>query len=234
MNVQQLFQYWRVLKRPDNSWGLAWFLANEFCQRYYSSHGIIPFVIAKEGLGYYGILLESISCRVNKKKIGYGRVTMGGNFENWQSGGPGDHGFPAIEFCKDNMPTEEIVRKAIAYMGIEPLPKTSHYNCRHKRWGRSFELCFEIATILALQYESNELSIWNHLHNTERLLAKLDPNVKQVEHLGAFLFDSGEKKVLLAADGRLLDGSGQNLWHMYMNGDSAFSLAEILKQKLEL
>ncbi len=234
MNAQHLFQCWRMVKQPDKSWGLAWFLANEFCQRYYSSHGIIPYVVAREGLGYYGILFETVSCRVNKKEIEYGRVTIGGNVESWRSGGPGDHGLPTIEFCNSNMPTEEILRRAIAHMGIEPLPKKSHYNCRHKRWGRSFELCFEIATILALQYESSDLYIWNSHFETGRLLTELDPNVDQVEHPGAFLFDSRKKKILLAADGRLLDGSDQNLWHMYMNGGSAFTLAEILKQKLEL
>ena len=223
-----------MVNNPERSWGLAWFLANEFCQRYYASHGIAPFVFEKEGLGYYGILLESIPCRVNKGSIQYGRMTIGGDVENWRSGGPGDHGLPAMDLCASKMPTEEIVRRAITHMGIEPIPQVSHFNCRHKRWGDSFKLCFKIATILAIRLESTGLRIWNHSYHTERLLAKLDPKAKQNEHLGAFLINRDEKQLVLAADGRLLDGSNHNIWHLYMDGYSAFSLAEMIEEKLRL
>ena len=137
MSVSQLFSHWRQVVKPGNNWGLAWFLAYEFCRRYYSSHGISPFVLEKEGAGYYGILLESIPCRINKEIVRYGRMTVGGNVENWRSGSPGDHGLPAIEMCASGVPTEEIVERAIVHMGLPAVPRASHYNCRHKRWGAS-------------------------------------------------------------------------------------------------
>ncbi|MBU1060554.1 MAG: hypothetical protein KJ804_19805 [Proteobacteria bacterium] len=237
MHVSQLFSYWREIKKPERSWGLAWYLAYEFCRRYYASHGIVPLVITHEGLGYYGIQLDSLSCHVNDKNpVTYGRMTIGGDVENWRTGGPGDHGLPAIEMCSRNVPTEEIVQQAIAHMEIEPIPNVSHLNCRHKRWGGAYELCFEIATILALRNDHHELAIWNHSYHTERILRELDPKANMKEHPGAFLFERGDKKLLLAADGRLLDrpGSDKNMWHYYINGHSAFYLADLIEKLIDI
>ena len=234
MSVSQLFSHWRQVVKPGNNWGLAWFLAYEFCRRYYSSHGISPFVLEKEGLGYYGILLESIPCRINKESVRYGRMTVGGNVENWRSGSPGDHGLPAIEMCASGVPTEEIVERAIVHMGLPAVPRASHYNCRHKRWGGSYELCFEIAAILALRNASAGISIWNHPYHTKRLIEKIDPLAAMPEHPGMFLFVLHDRKLMLAGDGRLLDGSEQNLWHMYMNGRSAAMLAGEIEKRIGL
>ena len=75
-------------------------------------------------------------------------------------------------------------------------------NCRHKRWGASYELCFEIAAILELRHDPEELTIWNHPYHTERILTDLDPKASMKEHLGAFIFKRYEKQIVLAADGR--------------------------------
>ena len=233
MNAPELFNHWRKIKRPDRSWGLAWFFAYEFCKRYYSSHGIVPWVIEHEGLGYYGITLNQLPCSVNRNvDEPYGRMTIGGDVENWQRGSPGDHGLSAIELCFKNVPVEEIVHKAISHMGIDPIPAISHLHCRHKRWGASYELCFEVATILALKYEQEELEIWNHPFHTKRAISELDSKSGMKEHLGAFLFIRNGKKLLLAADGRLLDGSNKNLWHNYMNGFGVSELAELIEIQL--
>ena len=234
MDIYKLFEAWRLITNPKNSRGLAWFLANEFCKRFYASHGIIPYIIAHGGLGYYGIQLQSVSCAVNTRIVKYGRMTIGGNVENWRTGGPGDHGLPAIQMCIDGISSDEIIHRAIEYMGIEPIPQKSHYHCRHKRWGGSFELCFEIAAFLAIQLEQEGIQIWNHPDHTQRLLQKLDPQVDQKEHLGAFLFKMNDEQILLAADGRLLDGSGDNIWFMYMNGYSLPYLATHIKNKLNV
>ena len=130
------------------------------------------------------------------------------------------------------MPTEEIVERAIVHMGLPAVPRVSHYNCRHKRWGGSYELCFEIAAILALRDASAGISIWNHPYHTERLIENLDPLAAMPEHPGAFLFVGHDRKLMLAGDGRLLDGSEQNLWHLYMNGRSAAMLAEEIEKRL--
>jgi hypothetical protein len=49
--------------------GLAWFLAYQFCQRYYVSHDIAPNVIDHDGLGYYGIRLDPLPCKVNGSEV---------------------------------------------------------------------------------------------------------------------------------------------------------------------
>lgn len=91
MNAFSLFEHWRLVKSPDRSWGLDWFLANEICKRFYASHGIVPWVIDHEGLGYYGIMLNQLQCKVSEKSCRpFGRVTMAGDVENWRTGGPGN------------------------------------------------------------------------------------------------------------------------------------------------
>jgi len=234
MSATELFTHWRKIKRPERSWGLAWFLAYEFCKRYYSSHGIVPFVIEREGLGYYGIQLEQVRCGINDRTIEpYGRMSIGGDVENCRRAGPGDHGLPAIQMCTSNISTEEIVHKAVAHMGLEPIPAVSHLNCRHKRWGASYELCFEIATVLALRNEPEDIKIWNHPIHTERAVLELDPKASMKEHLGAFLFVRNDKQLLLAADGRLLDGSERNIWHSYMNGYGVSYLADLIEEHID-
>lgn len=233
MSATLLFNHWRQIKNPNKSWGLAWFLANEFCKRYYSSHGIAPWVITHEGLGYYGITLNNVICSKNTKHEPYGRMTICGDVENWLIDGPGGHGFHAIDMCFENVPTEDIVQQAIAYMNLDPLPAQSHLQCRHKRWGDSYQLCFEIAAILALRNEVEDLFITNNPNHTQSAILEFDPKVTMNEHLGGFLFSRGNKQLLLAADGRLLDGSNKNIWLDYMNGAGVLHLANLIEKQLD-
>ena len=239
MSVTALFKHWRALKRPHRSWGLAWFLSCEMCKRFYASHGIVPWVTSREGMGYYGITLDRLSCPVNGRPQelsgeSIGRFTMGGNAENWQTGSPGDHGCNLVDPCAAGASTESLIASAVSHFRIPPFPPQSHLSCRHKRWGASYVLCFEIATLIALRFESNEIEIWNHPYHTRRVIEQRDPDASMKEHPGAFLFrlQSGGPQVCLVGDGRLLDNSRLNLWQEYMNGESATTLSNHVIHKL--
>ena len=45
-----LAEYERRRTHHQHGWGLAWYLAAEFCQRFHASHGITPRTIIHEGL----------------------------------------------------------------------------------------------------------------------------------------------------------------------------------------
>jgi len=232
MNAASLFEHWRAIKDPKQSWGLAWFLASEFCRRFYASHGLVPWVITHEGLGYYGITINQLPCKVNgQSEEAVGRFTIGGDVENWRTGGPGDHGCELIDRCASGVPTAELVDAAISHLSIPALPSKSHLNCRHKRWGASYELCFEIATLVALRYEPDEVEIWNHPTHTKEAIAN-DPKRQISEHPGAFLFVRHDRKLCVTGDGRLLDGSERNLWAEYMGGKTTKALSDLVVRKL--
>ena len=234
MDTSALFESWRDLGGKRNEFGLAWFLANQFCRRYYSSHGIAPHVILHEGLGYYGIQLDYLHCKVNgEAQKPLGRFTMMGDVENWLTGCAGDHALNTSKQFQDGVPTEQLLVQAISHMRIPAFPSQSHLNCRHKRWGRSYELVFEIATILSLRCTEN-LNIWNHPDHVQRVLQEVDPRVDMQEHLGCFVFLNDDNRVVVAGDGRLLDGSKRNLWEDYMRGISPFSLAMVIESELNL
>ncbi len=226
MNTDSLFEAWRILGRHGNESGLAWYLANQFCNRFYSSHGIVPHVIQHEGLGYYGIQLDYLHCKVNGDvQNPIGRMTMAGDVENWSTGAPGDHGLETSKMCQNGVPTEQLVTQAISHMRLPLFPVKSHLNCRHKRWGRSYELMFEITTILMIRNPS--ISLLNHPDHVREYVRKSDPKADMNEHLGAFVFmhSHSGKRVIVAGDGRLLDGSDINVWEDFMNGQTSFSLA---------
>ena len=76
-DIATAFEQYRA--RKLDGWGLAWFLAAEVCERFYRSHGIVPTVIEREGLGYYGIELEELVCRARPEQHpSLGRFTMAG------------------------------------------------------------------------------------------------------------------------------------------------------------
>ncbi len=232
MNIASLFEQWRITKRPDQSWGLSWFLAYEFCKRFYASHGLVPWVINHDGMGYYGIAISQLPCGVNGMGENIlGRFTIGGDVENWRTGGAGDHGCPLMEMCAKGVSTEELVLSSISHFDIPVLPEKTHYNCRHKRWGASYELCFEIATLVALRYEADEIAIWNHPAHTRMGVAD-DTERHMKEHPGAFLFVSGENSLCVTGDGRILCKGGLNLWHEYMRGKSPTVFSDLIIQKL--
>jgi len=120
-DVLSLFEAWRVHDIHQNDWGLAWFLAYQFCRRYYASHGVVPHVIEHEGLGYYGIRLDYAQCRINqveKSLETIGRLTCAGDVENWQTGGPGDHGLETSLLCQRGVPTSNLVLLAFKHIGL--------------------------------------------------------------------------------------------------------------------
>ena len=233
MDTLSVFESWRKAGKHRNEEGLAWFLALQFCNRYYASHGIVPYVIIKEGLGYYGIQLDYFQCKVNgisQKTIG--RMTMAGNVENWTTGGPGDHGLDTSIQCQNGVATDQLIIQAISHMRLPLYPSHTHLNCRHKRWARSYELVFEIATILILR--NRDLEILNDPYCTQRVLCKLDPKIDMHEHLGGFIFTSSPsgKRVVVTGDGRLLNGSNKNLWEDYMSGQTPYNLALTIETEL--
>lgn len=226
-DLPSVFYEW--LAANEQGWGLAWYLAAELCERFYESHGIVPHVISHEGLGYYGIRLDTVRCPVHRgEEKTLGRFTMGGNVENWQTGGPGDHGLKLEERVRRGEPVAPMVAEAIQHLRLPPFPTTTHLNCRHKRWGASYVLMFRLATLMALRHDGR-ISIWNHPFHTERLARKLDPEHDMKEHLGHFLFEGPSGRVLLSGDGRMVEPAGEaSLWNRYMAGESEGSLLRIL------
>jgi hypothetical protein len=210
---------------------LAWYLANQFARRYYASHGIAPLVIEREGLGYYGIQLEQIPCGISgKASRSFGRMTMRGDVENWLN--RQDDRWRASKLCDQGLPTAELVGGAIRHMSLPNKPASSHLQCRHKRWGDSWRLCFDVATFLALRYEVDELEIWNHPYHVDRLVQQTDELASMAEHPGAFLFRKHGRSLLVAADGRILDGTGRNIWDLYMDGMCVSQVAGLIEAEV--
>jgi len=205
-------------------WGLAWYLAAEVCNRYYASHGIVPHVIAREGLGYYGIQLDRIACSVyGPSAEPIGRFTMAGNVENWTTGSPGDHGLELESTAKGGAKPDALLQQAVRHLGLEPFPSKSHLSCRHKRWGASYQLVFELAALAALRL-NNEVAIWNDRAWPDRVAKPLDPDADRTEHLGYFLLEHDGRRMVLAGDGRCLQPKAPSLWERYMRGESKENL----------
>lgn len=227
MTAQSVFNDYRMKYPNADSWALAWYLANEFCRRFYASHGIVPHVIDHEGLGFYGIQIDYLSCPVNGVlQPSLGRITAMGDVENWCTGSPGDHGLGIRNLYQQNVSTDKLTELAMMHLRIPILPEKSHLNCRHKRWGDSYKLLFEIATIVAIR-ENRCHQIWNEACYTERMLKEIDPQANMKEHPGAFLFiaDSNTRQVLISGDGRVLKGGEGNLWERYMGGESVLTIS---------
>ena len=233
MGVDAAFESWRQ-KKKEEDWGLAWFLAYQFCRRFYISHGIVPNVIDHEGLGYYGIRLDSLPCQVNGTKMTqHGRLTMAGNVENWRARSPEDHSLETTDLCARGTPTEDIVQRAIFHLRFSALPVKSHLGCRHHRWGASYVMLFEVASILALTYSYNVL-ICNGFFHTQRVIERIDPLAKMKHHPGAFIFKNGDKEYVVAGDGRVLTDPTDNLWNQYMNGTSVITISQNIAQHISL
>jgi hypothetical protein len=233
VSVSEEFARWRSNNPDVGGWGLAWFLASEFCTRFYVSHGIRPTVINHEGLGYYGLALEPVRCRVHGDRAAtLGRLTMAGDVENWTTGGPGDHGLETIELCKHGAPTDALVEKAIWHMRLPAVPTKSHYACRHHRWGSSYVLSFNIAASLALRHEMGRVSISNAPEEVDRRIAAKDPLSKMKEHPGAFILRHRDRELLLVGDGRVLGDQPRDIWEEYMQGKSAETLVAEIEARI--
>ncbi|OFI34205.1 hypothetical protein BFC17_21960 [Alteromonas lipolytica] len=158
---------------------------------------------------------------------------MTGRVENWLQSELGSTNYKLDDLCADGASTDELIKVAIRCLGLSSYPQQTHLNCRHKRWQDSYILCFEIATILALQYNFDDLMIINGMEHIRRHLPEVDPKYAMKEHPGAFQFFKDGKSCWLSGDGRLLNGGGSNLWEQYMAGDSAVSLANSILSALE-
>jgi hypothetical protein len=218
MNTEQLFEQWQKCQTEKPFWGLTWFLASQICKRYYSSHGIVPWVINKEGLGYYGILFSELPCSINKSPRQLGRLTMAGNTENWLRGIPGNHCYKGEENCENGASISTLIQESINPLNLPVLPHSSHLSCRHKRWGDSYIMCFEIAACIALRYGHEQVEIWNGTSDIRHYLSKYDSKTHINEHPGGFLFQTNETEVFLAGDGRLLHPTESNMREEYMLG----------------
>jgi hypothetical protein len=139
-DLADTYNYWR--RRYSNGWGLAWYLAAEFSERFYSSHGIRAEVIEHEGLGYYGIALHQLSCRVIHEPKTLVRFTAEGNVENWMRGAPGDHGLKLIDRADKGESPDCLLQDAIRHIGLPMVAPAGHHACRHKRWVLRQFWCF--------------------------------------------------------------------------------------------
>lgn len=232
MTISREFERWRS-GGAGREWGLAWFLASEFCSRFHVSHGVVPHVLNHEGLGYYGIGLQLVPCKVAPgRPKPFGRMTMSGNVENWRTGTPGDHGLKTEDMCLAGAGEAAIVEAAIRHMALPPIPEKSHVGCRHQRRGASYVMCFEIATIIALRHAC--AAVTNAPEETARLVNSQDPKAAMHEHPGAFLMANEDRQVLLIGDGRLMDESGVDLWNLFMQGRGIESLVSEVESRLGL
>ncbi len=219
-------------RRYEHGWGLAWFLAAALMERFHTSHGLRAVVLQREGMGYYGIGLQLVSCSVRRETAELGRLTMSGDVENWATGSPGDHGLKLTARAK-NEPVPSLVREAIAHLGLTPVPRTSHMDCRHHRRGSSAVLVFQLAARLALRYD-HRVYIDND-YVAMRSGRKLDPKADQKESPGYTLFRTGGRAVVLANDGRVLQPQGAaSLWHRFMSGETEEDLDAWLEAELGL
>jgi hypothetical protein len=234
VNIEQVFKNWQKRQTKKPFWGLAWFLALQLCKRFYSSHGIVPWVINKEGLGYYGILFSELPCSINKPPRQLGRLTMARNTENWLRGGPGGHGHKGVDDCENGESISTLITESIKQLNFPALPRSSHLYCRHKRWGDSYILCFEIAACIALRYGHEQVGIYNSPSNIRHYLSKYDPKTQINEHPGGFLFLTNEAVVFLAGDGRLLHPTKSNMWEEYMLGQTPYEFSNIIINHLGL
>jgi len=228
--MEEAFRDWQ--RRHHQGWGLAWYLAVQLMARFHASHGLRPRVLQRDGLGYYGIGLQRVPCRVHHQPTEIGRLTMAGDVENWVTGTPGDHGLRLTERIQ-RTPAMDLVPEAIAHLGLPPRPPTSHIGCRHHRWGDSAILVFRLSARLALRHNG-----WVFIDNDSaatRAARGLDPDVGIREHPGYTLLRVDDRRVVLANDGRVLEPSGSaSLWHRFMSGESDSALVSWLEVELGL
>lgn len=234
--VENLFVAWRAETRPRFGSGLAWYLSNEICRRYYRSHGIAPFVMHHGGLGYYGIELAQLPCRPTglKDYQPLGRLTIAGNVENWGAGTPGDHGCGLAGQCAAGVTASAMVTLAIRHLGLPAMPAAAHKPCHHKRRGDSFVLLWEIATILALRNDLRRTDAYLRANGLEegKPFLGLDGPPMTYRKPGHFWFGGNGEDVYVTDEGALCDGSGENLWLRYMAGESPADLATWIEERV--
>lgn len=211
-------------------WGLAWYLATAIGERFYCSHGIAPSVLVHEGLGHYGMGIGYCGCLV-KKQESLGRFTMGGNVENWRTGGPGDHGLKLEERAAAGELTSILIAEAVRHLDLPSFPEGSHLHCRHKRWGASFQLVFRIAAVIALRMEGT-VQIWSAT-SADNDYSMADQKAGMSDHPGYLVLEKSDTRVVLCGDGRILPKGQPSLWDRYMTGESLEDLVEWTEHSLQ-
>jgi hypothetical protein len=231
-SVRHAFEQYRASRQGR---GLAWWLAAELCERFHASHGIVPHVIEHEGLGYYGIQLDLAACPVNPTESEpLGRLTAGGDVENWRTGSPGDHGLPLSERERAGESLDGLLGDAIRHLDWPVRPERSHAGCRHKRRGASFTLVFEIVALLALRHDER-IRVRNHPALVGDLARKIDSDSARPEYPGLLVVETMDgRRVAIAGDGRMLRPRRRSLWEQYMQGQSPEALAGLIERGLGL
>ncbi|MBI5443602.1 MAG: hypothetical protein HY900_20635 [Deltaproteobacteria bacterium] len=233
------YEAWKR-RRRGNGWGLTWYLAAELCERFYASHGIVPYVQEHEGLGYYGLGIYKVPCPAHgggqhAEPQQVGRLTKAGDVENWITGGPGDHGLTLAERASRGEMVAPMVAEAVRHLAFPVYPEKSHVGCRHHRWGASYVLLFRLAALLALGH-SADVYVANHPDLAGRKCRPFDPDPDQREHPGYFVLSSTkDREVLLRGDGRVLRPEGEaSLWERYVTGEPVAELRRWLASRLGL
>lgn len=211
-------------------------LAHELCDRFYASHGIAPRVVEHDSgsyggsLGYYGIKLVQLGCQVEQESE-LGRIKKFGSIS-------AASGTLDLEpRANAGEPVGSMVAEAVKHLRLPPFPPKSHLNCKHKRWGDSYGLVFNLSALLALRW-NGRVQIWNHPYHTARLAAELDPQEGKGESSGHFLWivrGHQEKRMFLAGDGRVLEPKNLgSLWQGYMEGKTVAALLSNVEDALGL
>jgi hypothetical protein len=191
-------------------------------------------VIEHEGLGYYGLRLDRVPCLVNgAREHSIGRITASGDVERWTDGEMSEsRRISLVERAANGEDLFVLLQAAIKHLDLAPLPSSSHYDCRHKRWGDSYTLIFHLAAQLALRAD-RAVTIWNHSFHTARLAREMDADFDLPEHPGHFLISGRKGQVLIAGDGRVLVPTNErSLWRRYMEGESPDQLTAWLLKRV--
>ncbi len=229
MEVRALFELWRSEHKCEDGWGLAWYLAYEFCVRFYASHGILPGIMEHDGMGYCGIQLEQVQCKINPEPMPpLGRITASGNIENWTAPTLKDKGVNTIEMCDSGEELDRIVAASISHMRIPPFRGRSHKRCQHNNRGKAYEIMFAISTILALRNDYEKLRIWNRPFHTQQVVLEMDHLASNRENDGAFIFEGDQRRIVISSSAHLLgvgEGEDVNYLYRYRQGESVYALA---------
>lgn len=232
--LAECFRAW-LADNPDcNGWGLAWYFAAEFVERFHTSHGYRVDVIEHEGLGYYGLAVVGPGC-LGAAPAWVGRFTMHGDVENWETGGAGDHGLETIAMVSRGRTAESLVSAVIAHLGLMAYPSQAHRACRHRHRGPSFVLIFGILARLALRNEPR-IAVRSVVRTPEGGGFSGERIDDYHDRSGYYSVGRDGREVLvLRGDGVLLTpGREESLWERYMAGETIGTLVRSIEKRLGL
>jgi len=224
-------------RHNSEGWALAWGIAAELCDRFHASHGLVPHVVIRDGLGYYGIRWEHAACPVHgPERRQLGRMSAGGDVENWITGEPGDHGLEMASQVRAGFRADRLLTGAIAHLGWPPAPIRSHARCRHARDGAAFSLVFRLVARLAIRHDRDTLSVITHPAVLPREVMALRPQAADAEHQGLVMLRNGRsgETLVLSTRGRMLVPDGDSLWQRRMSGEGEDALLARIESVLDL